>query len=142
MPLSFFPAPRVPAPAPQPTRAARRAGALAVLGLAFIGSQAMAHNHDQPDHAGHGAHETAPAAGAGAPLTEGEITRRDARTGKLTIRHGEIVNLAMAPMTMVFAVQDPAQAAALQPGDKVRFRAQALNGALVITHIEAAAAAN
>lgn len=123
--LSLFPSLRVPA--------------LAVLGLALVCSQAMAHNHDQPGHAGHGRHDAAPAAGAGAPLTEGEITRRDARTGKLTIRHAEIVNLAMAPMTMVFAVQDPAQAAALQPGDKVRFRVERLNGALVITHIEALA---
>lgn len=125
MPLSFFPSLRVPA--------------LAVLGLALVCSQAMAQNHDQPDHSAHGAHDAAPAAAAGAALTEGEITRRDARSGKLTIRHGEIANLAMAPMTMVFAVQDPAQAAALQPGDKVRFRVERLNGALVITHIEAAA---
>lgn len=120
---------------------ALRVPALAVLGLALVCSQALAQHHDQPGGAGHGAHDAAPAAAASAALTEGEITRRDARSGKLTIRHGEIANLAMAPMTMVFALQDPAQAAALQPGDKVRFRAQALDGALVITHIEAAAAA-
>jgi Cu/Ag efflux protein CusF len=66
----------------------------------------------------------------------GEVTRWDARTGKLTIRHGEIRNLAMPPMTMVFALQDPAQGAALQAGAKVRFRAESLRGALVITHIE------
>lgn len=123
--LSLFPSLRVPA--------------LAVLGLALVCSQAMAHNHDQPGHAGHNAHDAAPAAAGHAALTEGEITRRDARTGKLTIRHAEIVNLGMAPMTMVFAVQDPAQAAALQPGDKVRFRVERVNGALVITHIESAA---
>ncbi|MNH40833.1 periplasmic copper-binding protein [compost metagenome] len=98
----------------------------------------MAHNHDQPGHAGHGAAAPAAQASANAPLTAGEITRRDARTGKLTIRHGEIANLNMLPMTMVFALQDPAQGSALKPGDKVRFHVEKVNGALVITHIEAA----
>ena len=137
--LSFLsPCARQPGVARQ---ALHRAGALAILGLALAASQAMADHHGSSDHAGHGAHGAAPAAqaGAAAALTEGEITRRDARSGKLTIRHGEIANLAMAPMTMVFAVQDPAQASALQPGDKVRFRVEKLNGALVITHIEALA---
>jgi Cu/Ag efflux protein CusF len=118
--------------------AARRAGTLAVLGLALGWSQAMAQAHDPSDHAGHGAAATVPAAVAGA-LTEGEITRRDARSGKLTIRHGEIVHLAMPPMTMVFALQQPSQADALQPGDKVRFQVEKVNGALLITHIEAVA---
>ncbi len=117
-------------------------GALAVLGLALAWSQAMAHTHELSGHAGHGAHGTAPAAqaSANAPLTEGEITRRDARTGKLTIRHGEIANLKMSPMTMVFTLQDPAQGSALQAGDKVRFQVERVNGSLVITHIEAAPA--
>lgn len=42
-------------------------------------------------------------------------------------------------MTMVFALQDPAQGSALQAGDKVRFQVEKVNGALLITHIEAAA---
>ncbi len=138
------PATRLPA---VPRRTMHRAGRLAFVCLALAASQAMADHHGPSDHGGHGAHGAhgpAPAAkaGANASLTEGEITRRDARTGKLTIRHGEIANLAMSPMTMVFAVQDPAQASALQPGDKVRFRVEKLNGALVITHIEALAPAN
>jgi Cu/Ag efflux protein CusF len=41
-------------------------------------------------------------------LTAGEITRVDARTGKLTIRHEEIKNLDMPPMTMVFALSGSA----------------------------------
>lgn len=116
--------------------AAWQLGALAVLGLALTWSQAQATTHDPSGHAGHGA---AAPAGASAPLSEGEITRRDARSGKLTIRHGEIANLDMPPMTMVFALQEPAQGSALQAGDKVRFRVENLNGALLITYIEAAA---
>lgn len=112
---------------------------LALLGTAWTGAHAQATNHD--------AHHTpapasAPAAAAAVDnaqaLSDGEVTRRDARTGKLTIRHGEIANLGMPPMTMVFALQDPAQGSTLKPGDKVRFRAQEVNGALLITHIEAA----
>lgn len=124
--------------------AAWQLGALAVLGLALAlaWSQAHAQTHEQSGHAGHGAHGAvfATQASANAPLTEGEITRRDARTGKLTIRHGEIANLNMPPMTMVFALQDPAQGSALQAGDKVRFQVEKVNGALLITHIEAAPA--
>lgn len=127
----------------RPRHAAWQLGALAVLALAMAWSQA----HAQSGHAGHGEHGThgaAPTAqaGANASLSEGEITRRDARTGKLTIRHGEIANLDMPPMTMVFALQDPAQGSALQAGDKVRFQVENRNGALVITHIEAAAPAH
>lgn len=119
--------------------AAWQLGALAALGLALICSQAQATTHDPSGHAGHGA-ASAAQAGTSASLSEGEITRRDARTGKLTIRHGEIVNLDMPPMTMVFALQDPAQGSALQAGDKVRFQVEKVNGALLITHIEAAPA--
>lgn len=80
---------------------------------------------------------TAPIAAPSADLTEGTITRVDARSGKLTIRHGEITNLGMPPMTMVFALKDPVQAQSLQPGAKVAFRAEDTGGgSLLITHIE------
>ncbi|MFT3811904.1 MAG: copper-binding protein [Acidovorax sp.] len=71
-------------------------------------------------------------------LSEGEITRWDARTGKITLRHGELTNLDMPAMTMVFTLQAPAQIGDLKVGDKVRFRAEQVNGALAVTHIEAA----
>ena len=93
------------------------------------------------DHSHHGAAAStsaAPAADAAAVMTAGEITRVDNRTGKLTIRHEEIKNLGMPPMTMVFGLKDSAQAASFKPGDKVRFNAEDANGALTITRIEAA----
>ena len=71
-------------------------------------------------------------------LSEGEIRRLDPETGKLTIRHGEIRNLDMPPMTMVFQVADEELLSGRQVGDKVRFAAEQIAGALVVTRIEEA----
>lgn len=71
-------------------------------------------------------------------LTAGEVTRVDARTGKLTIRHEEIKNLDMPPMTMVFALSDSAQSASFKAGDKVLFHAEDKDGSLIITRIQPA----
>ena len=71
-------------------------------------------------------------------LSEGEITRWDARTLKVTLRHGEIKNLGMPPMSMVFRVQDTSVVGALKPGDKVRFRAEQVDGVYTVTQLEAA----
>ena len=107
---------------------------------AALAAPAMAQDHSS--HAGHGAAPSAstatPAASnaAAAVMTAGEVTRVDARTGKLTIRHEEIKNLGMPPMTMVFGLKDSAQAASYKPGDKVLFHVEDNNGALTITHIQ------
>ncbi len=95
-------------------------------------AQATAH-----DHAAHGAQsaETAPAA-ASQDLSEGEVTRWDARTSKVTLRHGELKNLGMPPMTMVFQLRVAAPEPALKAGDKVRFRAEQDQGAFVVTQLE------
>jgi len=71
-------------------------------------------------------------------LSEGEITRWDARTLRVTLRHGEIKNLDMPPMTMVFRVQDASVVGDLKPGDKVRFRAEQVGGAYHVTRLEKA----
>ncbi|WP_026436991.1 MULTISPECIES: copper-binding protein [unclassified Acidovorax] len=71
-------------------------------------------------------------------LSEGEITRWDLRTLKVTLRHGEIRNLGMPPMTMVFRVNDASMLAPFQPGDKVRFRVERRTTGYFITRIEAA----
>ena len=72
-------------------------------------------------------------------MTEGVVRRIDPANGKLTLRHGPIVNLDMPAMTMVFRVQDPAMLDKVKPGDKVRFRAENLKGALTVTILEPAA---
>jgi len=44
--------------------------------------------------------------------------------------------LDMPPMTMVFQVKDPAMLDSVQAGDKVRFDAEKVGGAYVVTRIE------
>ena len=74
------------------------------------------------------------AAPAAAPVwVEGEIRRVDREGQKLTLRHGEIKNLDMPPMTMVFHVKDPALLAKASVGAKVRFTAVQEAGRYVVT---------
>lgn len=69
-------------------------------------------------------------------MVAGEVRKVDKDTKKITLKHGEIKNLGMPGMTMVFQVKDPAMLDKVQAGDKVRFKAERLGGALVITEIE------
>ena len=79
------------------------------------------------------------ATATGAPeLIEGEIRKVDKDAAKLTIRHGEIKRLAMAPMTMVFRVHDSAILEKVKVGDKVQFAADKVDGMLTVTAIDAA----
>ena len=73
---------------------------------------------------------------AAGDMTDGEIRKIDKDTKKLTIKHGEIKNLDMPPMTMVFQVKDPAMLDAVKAGDKVRFSVEKIGGALTVTGIE------
>lgn len=84
-------------------------------------------------HAGSGA---AAAAASSATLADGEVRRVDREAGKVTLKHGEIRNLEMPPMTMVFRVKDPAMLERLKVGDKIRFAADQVNGAFTVTRIE------
>lgn len=71
-------------------------------------------------------------------MTAGEVRKVDKAASKITLKHGEIKNLDMPPMTMVFQVRDPALLDKAKVGDKVRFAAEQKDGALVVTAIEAA----
>lgn len=73
-----------------------------------------------------------------ADVVEGEIRKVDLDNKKITIKHGAIKNLDMPGMTMVFQVKDPAMVDRVKPGDKVRFKAEKLNGAIVVTDIQVA----
>mgnify|MGYP000881295445 CR=1 FL=1 len=86
----------------------------------------------------HAAHHTAAANAQQADLSEGEVTRVDAAALKVTLRHGELKNLNMPPMTMVFRVADASVVGDLKPGDKVRFRAEQISGAYHVQRIEKA----
>lgn len=74
-----------------------------------------------------------------AAMVDGEVRKVDKEHKKVTIKHGEIKNLDMPPMTMVFGVSKPELLDTLKVGDKVRFRAMdSGGGALVVTEIQAA----
>lgn len=73
---------------------------------------------------------------AALPLTEGEVRKVDREAGKVTLKHGEIKNLEMPPMTMVFRVHDPKLLEPLSPGDQVGFQAEKVDGQFTVTAIE------
>jgi Cu(I)/Ag(I) efflux system protein CusF len=77
-----------------------------------------------------------PAATPSAPMTEGEIRKVDKENRKITIRHGEIKNLDMPAMTMVFQVRDPALLENVKAGDRIRFTADKVMGAFTVLSIE------
>jgi Cu/Ag efflux protein CusF len=72
------------------------------------------------------------------PQSEGEVRKVDLEHGKVTLRHGPIVNLDMPSMTMVFTAATPKLLDGLKQGDKVRFTADKKEGAYIVTAIEAA----
>ena len=76
---------------------------------------------------------------AALPWATAEVRRIDKAAGKVALKHGEIKNLDMPPMSMVFQIKDPGQLDALQVGQKVRFQAVLDKGAYWVLKIEAAA---
>ncbi|HQX59867.1 MAG TPA: copper-binding protein [Burkholderiaceae bacterium] len=78
------------------------------------------------------------AAMAAMPMVDGEVRKVDMGSKKITLKHGEIKNLDMPPMTMVFQVKDPAMLEKVKAGDKVQFTVDNLNGAMTVLTIELA----
>ncbi len=75
---------------------------------------------------------------ATAAMADGEVRKVDKSAQKLTLRHGRIENLDMPGMTMVFRVADPKLLNGLKEGDKVRFSADRIDGAITVTSIQPA----
>jgi Cu/Ag efflux protein CusF len=70
-------------------------------------------------------------------MTDGEVKKVDKDAGKLTIKHGPLTNLDMPGMTMVFRVKDPAMLDQVKEGDKIRFVADRVNGAITVVELKA-----
>jgi Cu/Ag efflux protein CusF len=68
-------------------------------------------------------------------LSEGEVRKIDKAAGKITIKHGPLLNLDMPGMTMSFRVADAATLDKLAVGDAIRFRAEKVDGAYTATNI-------
>ena len=88
------------------------------------------------------AHAATPIAGSGqatqpgAAMAEGEVRKIDKDAGKVTIRHGELKNLDMPPMTMVFRIKDPAMLEQIKAGDKISFIADKVGGQFTVMQLE------
>lgn len=83
-----------------------------------------------------GAPSQGSAAASAADMVDGEIRKVDVGNRKITIKHGEIKNLDMPGMTMVFQARDPALLGKVKAGDKVRFQAEKDGTAFVVTVIQ------
>ena len=70
---------------------------------------------------------------AAMPMVDGEVRKIDLGAKKITLKHGEIKNLDMPPMTMNFRVADPKLLDDVVVGDRVRFVAERVNGQFTIT---------
>jgi Cu(I)/Ag(I) efflux system protein CusF len=90
--------------------------------------------HAQTSATDHAAHHAAPAQAVA--LSDGEVRKVDTDAKKITIRHGPIANLDMPGMTMVFQVKEPAMLDVVKSGDKVKFRAEKVGGAYIVTQVE------
>jgi len=75
---------------------------------------------------------------ATAAMSDGEVKKIDKGAGKITIKHGPLAKLDMPGMTMVFRVGDPKMLDQVKPGDKIKFEADKVNGALTVTKLQAA----
>jgi len=68
----------------------------------------------------------------------GEVTKIDKAAAKVTLKHGEIKNLDMPPMTMVFRVSNPKWLDDLAVGSRVRFTAEKVDGNYTLTSVSKA----
>lgn len=89
------------------------------------------------DHAGHGMAMQATAS-TEMQMVDGVVKKVDKSAGKVTLSHGPLTNLSMPAMTMVFRVKDANWLGQMKAGDKIRFMADNVNGAVTIVHFEPA----
>jgi Cu/Ag efflux protein CusF len=71
-------------------------------------------------------------------LTSGEVTKLDRNAGRVTLKHGEIKNLDMPPMTMTYRAADPKWLDNVAVGDRVRFAAERVGGQFTVTALSKA----
>ena len=104
---------------------------LAIAAILFAAAVGAQQTPSEGDHASHH-----PAAPASALQSEGEVRKVDLEQGKVTLRHGPLVNFDMPAMTMVFTAADPKLLDGLKQGDKVRFTADKKDGTYIVTGLE------
>ena len=81
-------------------------------------------------------HDATPAqAPADAQMVEAVVKKVDKSAGKATLSHGPLPNLGMPAMTMVFRVKDAAMLDKVKTGDKVKFKAEKVQGDYTVTEL-------
>jgi Cu(I)/Ag(I) efflux system periplasmic protein CusF len=85
---------------------------------------------------GHGAPTLLAQAATAGDMTDGEVRKVDKDAAKITLKHGEIKNLDMPGMTMVFNVKDKALLDKVKAGDKVKFKAVSDAGKITVTDLQ------
>ncbi|MBL8477059.1 MAG: copper-binding protein [Methyloversatilis sp.] len=78
------------------------------------------------------------AASAEMQMVDGQVKKVDKAAGKVTLSHGPLTNLNMRAMTMVFKVSNAVWLDQMKSGDKIRFMADTVNGAITVVHFEPA----
>ena len=102
------------------------------LALAFSASAALpAWAAGEP-----GAPGTVIAQASTTDMTDGEVRKVNKEGGTLTLKHGDIKNLDMPGMTMVFAVKDKAMLDKVKAGDKIKFKAINDAGKFTVTEVQ------
>ena len=71
-------------------------------------------------------------------MTNGIVRKIDKENSKITIKHEEIKNLDMPPMTMVFQVKNKALIDKIQVGETVKFTVVQESGKIVVTDLKPA----
>ena len=75
---------------------------------------------------------------AQASMANGEVTKIDKANARITLKHGEIKQLDMPPMTMVYRVRAPQLLEGVAVGDRVRFAAERIDGNYTVTALSKA----
>nr|WP_196483359.1 copper-binding protein [Burkholderia territorii] len=68
-------------------------------------------------------------------LTDAEVKRIDAEHGMVTLKHGALENVGMAPMTMAFKARDRAMVESLHAGDRGNARGGRVAATLTIVRL-------
>jgi Cu(I)/Ag(I) efflux system periplasmic protein CusF len=100
--------------------------------IAALSTAAVTSAYGQDESASASASANSPDA-----VSSGEIRKVDKSAGKLTIKHGELRNVGMPAMTMVFKVKDPSMLGAVKAGDKVNFIVEKAGSEFIVTKLQA-----
>jgi len=110
---------------------------LAACAMTVLALNANADHHQKSGGQGHAEHHPKTGDAKAPVFTQGEVRAVNKEKQRITLKHAEIRNLDMAPMTMAFAVKDPAMLDSVKAGDKVEFKAVMENGTATVIEMRA-----